>query len=154
MRMEWCASLTLSLIHRFAPRSLALQHIKDRALFYVASNDNSVISWFCSKYQHVVAFETTDRTGGDEPDNAGDDSSSNRKGHQIASLIEIMNLGGTDFVVGSKKSSFTRLSRWLGSQNIVMNVLKQQTRMGYVKKPKVSIFTQDYNQCTFRVGDN
>lgn len=68
---------------------------KDRALFYVASDDNNVISWFCSKYKHVVAFDTEERTGGDAKALASlemegeEDDMAEGKGHQVASLIEV-----------------------------------------------------------------
>mmetsp|Transcript_18415 Transcript_18415/g.36812 ORF Transcript_18415/g.36812 Transcript_18415/m.36812 type:complete len:509 (+) Transcript_18415:90-1616(+) len=125
-----------------------LDALKDRALFYVASNDNDVISYFCGKYDHVVAFSTSERTGGSGPRGATDDSVL-AKNHQIASLIELLNLGSTDFVIGSQTSSFSMLSRWLASQNIVTNVLKQQTKLGRIKRPHVSIHTQDYSQCMY-----
>lgn len=87
-----------------------LDALKGRALFYVASNDNDVISYFCGKYDHVVAFSTSESTGGSGPRGATDDSVL-AKNHQIASLIELLNLGSTDFVIGSQTSSFSMLSR-------------------------------------------
>ncbi|GMH52013.1 hypothetical protein TrLO_g7436 [Triparma laevis f. longispina] len=122
---------------------------KDRALFYVASNDNNVISWFCSKYKHVVAFDTEERTGGVKIE---EDDMAEGKGHQVASLIELLNLGSTDFVVGNMENGFALLGRWLSDQNIVRNVLKQQKMAGRIKrKSGISIWEQDFNQCSFKV---
>mmetsp|Transcript_27297 Transcript_27297/g.51733 ORF Transcript_27297/g.51733 Transcript_27297/m.51733 type:complete len:513 (+) Transcript_27297:185-1723(+) len=132
---------------------------KDRALFYVASDDNNVISWFCSKYKHVVAFDTEERTGGDAKALASlemegeEDDMAEGKGHQVASLIELLNLGSTDFVVGNRLSGFALLGRWLSDQSIVRNVIKQQKMMGRIrKKSGVSIWEQDFNQCSFKIA--
>lgn len=152
-----------------------------------------MVSWFCSKYKHVVAFDTEERTGGVKIE---EDDMAEGKGHQVASLIELLNLGktqsrseatswnknnhgrnlsiivasnaaaisqssprnsnsfigSTDFVIGNMESGFALLGRWLSDQNIVRNVLKQQKMAGRIKrKSGISIWEQDFNQCSFKV---
>ena len=66
---------------------------------------------------------------------------------------QLLNLGFTDFVVGNRLSGFALLGRWLSDQSIVRNVIKQQKMMGRIrKKSGVSIWEQDFNQCSFKIA--
>ena len=119
-----------------------LKVYEERALFYVTSEDKAVKKWFCSRYQHVVAFDHRDRT-----------LEANGSNRMVASLLNLLNLGNTDYVIGDSTSSYTLLSKWLSSQRIVRNVLRQQRVAECVTKVPSDLFrSHDYDKCFFEAS--
>lgn len=107
------------------------------SVLYVASDDDVIIKWFCGKYRHVVAVG---KEGGDGGGTEG-------------KLLDLLNLGNTDYVIGDREDSFSRLAKWLSNERIVRNVLKQQRMTECVKKVGTEVFMEhDFAQCSFEHG--
>jgi hypothetical protein len=112
-----------------------LKLYEGNSLLYVSSDDEAVIKWFCGKYRHVVALERVGGTNTEEK------------------LLDLLNLGNTDYVIGDRGGSFSRLAKWMSQERIVRNVLQQQRRVECVQKIGSEVFmSHDFNQCAFDGG--
>jgi hypothetical protein len=105
------------------------------SLLYVSSDDEALIKWFCGKYRHVVALDRGGRTDTEDK------------------LLDLLNLGNADYVIGDRGDSFSRLAKWMSQERIVRNVLQQQRRVECVQKIGSEVFmSHDFNQCSYESG--
>ena len=102
---------------------------KDKAMFYISSNNPEDITWFCENYKNVIGFDA-DRSEKPTPNTQRD------------SLLELMNLGATDFVFGDD-FCYSGMAQWLSGNRIVKNVLKQKRLTGCIKPVSSDLFTFD-----------